>query len=84
MAGHSSRIARREMDMTSDPEHPGQTAPRPLGDMLYGDEVLNAGWTSIPRAEDAAADSGNPVHSEDLPSDAEIADFLERLYASQA
>lgn len=70
--------------MTGAPEPQGQSAPPPDDRMIYGDEVLNAGWTTIPGTEAVGGGSKDPLRSDDLPSDAEIADFLTRLYANQA
>lgn len=51
----------------------------PYGE-VYGDEVLNAGWTDVPRIE---ADRETPVCIRHEPALPDVDAFMARLYASQ-
>lgn len=48
---------------------------------VYGDEVLNAGWTDLPQVELGLQTHEAATHGA-LPAD-DIEGFLARLYASQ-
>lgn len=50
------------------------------GSVAYDDEVLNAGWTDIPRLEPRLAEVLADRHE---PAEQDVEGFLARLYAAQ-